>query len=97
VCETLADCSLYGVSQYRNEKVHYYRVKFETGTKVPMILVDLIRKQTNPTPAQTASTLGGSVFYFHRRSVHNEASERIRTAAAHELAHTLQKATGEWG
>ena len=48
----LADCSLYGDSQHKSGKVHYYRVKMEKATKVPMVLVDQIRKQVSPTPAQ---------------------------------------------
>ncbi len=49
---TLADCSLYGSSQYKDEKVHYYHVQMETATKLPMVVVDQIRKQVDPTPAQ---------------------------------------------
>ena len=44
-----------------------------------------------------ASTMDGSVFFFHRGSIAADNEERIRTAAAHEFAHALQRATGEWG
>lgn len=50
--ETLADCSLYGCSQHKDRTVHYYRVMMQNATKVPMVLVDQIRKQENPTHAQ---------------------------------------------
>lgn len=52
VFETLADCSLYGSSQHQNAEVHYYRVRMEKAAKVPMVLVDQIRQQVDPTPAQ---------------------------------------------
>jgi hypothetical protein len=50
---TLADCSLYGGSQHKDEKVHYYRVRMDNAVRVPMVLVDQIRKQVDPTAAQT--------------------------------------------
>jgi len=49
---TLSDCSLYGSSQHKDEKVHYYRVRMDKAVRVPMVLVDQIRKQVNPTAAQ---------------------------------------------
>jgi hypothetical protein len=52
VFATLAECSLYGSSQHKHETVHYYRVRTDAATKAPMTLVDQIRKQVEPTPAQ---------------------------------------------
>jgi hypothetical protein len=48
----LGDCSIYGSSEHKEEKVYYYRVRMEKATQVPMVLVDHIRKQVDPTDAQ---------------------------------------------
>jgi hypothetical protein len=48
----LGHCMIYGDSEHKGEKVHYYRVRMTKATKVPMKLVDYIRKQVDPTDAQ---------------------------------------------
>jgi hypothetical protein len=45
----------------------------------------------------SAATIGGVQFYFHRQSVSTISAEIAQTAVAHEIAHAIQKATGEWG
>jgi hypothetical protein len=50
--DNLANCSIYGSSQHPNEKVHYYRVLMEAAAAVPMVLVDQIRAQLDPTDEQ---------------------------------------------
>ena len=49
---SLAECSLYGSSEHKNQKVYYYRVRMESATAVPMVLVDHIRKQVEPSARQ---------------------------------------------
>jgi hypothetical protein len=52
VFETLEMCSLYGCSQHKAKPVFYYRVWADYAARVPMILVDAIRRQVNPTDEQ---------------------------------------------
>jgi hypothetical protein len=47
--ETLEICSLYGSSQHKEGRVSYYRVEADKTARVPMVLVDAIRRQANPT------------------------------------------------
>jgi hypothetical protein len=52
VFEDLESCSLYAVSQHKAADVHFYHVKMDRAVRVPMILVDAIRRQQNPSEPQ---------------------------------------------
>lgn len=40
----VGDCRLFGETQYRNTELHYYRVRMPHPTKVPMVLVDVVKR-----------------------------------------------------
>lgn len=50
----LGHCSIYGDSEHKSKggNIHYYHVRMKQATRVPMKLVDCIRKQVDPTEDQ---------------------------------------------
>jgi hypothetical protein len=52
VFQSLETCSFYGSTQHPDAEVYYYRVRMTGAVKAPMVLVDAIRRQVDPSASQ---------------------------------------------